>query len=626
MSVKKKNGFTLIELLVTIAIMISILTIAIVSITRISDGIKQQSYESVKDQVITAAEEYLSTNSYYIDTINGGSSIEISVGELVSNDYLNVVTNPVTGEKIDECSYVLVELASNDNETINSKGLKYTFNEEGSCPAKEYVTVKPGIVIGNLTVEPFGTKLENNDWYKINDNYDENAISEGVNNDNFEKVSQGVVVRLTATVSNNNYYISSIKVSSDTKLDVESEWTDLYNVYADSSNSDDPNTVIAYDTDSYSSTTPTTPNDEGKNTTYKVVYSDYEDPESTVEITQTVKYKVDVTPPSCKTAILGVKKNGEYICYTPLNISIIGKCLTCFCPSISFQTSDEGSGINKDADKKFFSGISGTLVPPTIREVYNIDNNINDTISDMAGNEGSCNFNGEFDVIDPVGDIINDLEDYVSNLEVCGETTGNENWTRSCRTIKQTYKKISGTETETQEVGNVCNEGTITIKSSNGTSCTVNTNIDKTPPTLSNPSTGLSSSERAITFTQKNNAGAVVKSNTITVNKTGNTYNADICLVNVSGSFQINIKNPSVTDSGSGVNTNSWKTTASMTNKNGKSINGCLRTRGDNPCTYTFKKYVSDKVGNQALVATYVFRIGYINNGVSGGTYDSFCN
>ena len=264
MCVKKKNGFTLIELLVTIAIMISILAIAIVSITRISDGIKQQSYESVKDQVITAAEEYLSTNSYYIDTINGGSSIEISVGELVSNDYLNVVTNPVTGEKIDECSYVLVELASKDNETSNSKGLKYTFNEEGSCPSNEYITVKPGIVIGNLTVEPFGTKLENNDWYKINDNYDENAISEGVNNDNFEKVSQGVVVRLTATVSNNNYYISSIKVSSDTKLDVESEWTDLYNVYADSSNSDDPNTVIAYDTDSYSSTTPTTPNGEGK--------------------------------------------------------------------------------------------------------------------------------------------------------------------------------------------------------------------------------------------------------------------------------------------------------------------------------------------------------------------------
>ncbi len=104
MCVKKKNGFTLIELLVTIAIMISILAIAIVSITRISDGIKEQSYESVKDQVITAAEEYLSTNSYYTEIINGGSTVQISVGELVSNDYLNVVTNPVTGEKIDECS------------------------------------------------------------------------------------------------------------------------------------------------------------------------------------------------------------------------------------------------------------------------------------------------------------------------------------------------------------------------------------------------------------------------------------------------------------------------------------------------------------------------------------------
>lgn len=616
---KKKNGFTLIELLVTMAIMISILAIAIVSITKISDSIKEQSYESVKNQVITAAEEYLSTNSYYIDTINGGSNIQISVGELVSNDYLNPVTNPITGKRINECSYVEISKAK------GSESLTYTFSEYNSdeCLTNEYITVKPGIVIGDLEIEPFGTKLENNDWYKINDKYEENAISEGVNNNNFEKVSQGVVVRLTATVSNDNYYISSIKVSSDTKLDGEPEWTDLYNVYADSSNSNDPNTVIAYDTSSYSSTTTS----EGKCTTYKVIYSDYENPENIVEITQKVSYKVDAAPPSCKPVILGVKIDGKYICYTPLNISFIGKCLTCFCPSIYFQTSDEGSGINKDLDKKFFSGISGTLVPFKRREVYNIDNNINGgTISDMAGNEGSCNFNGEFDVIDPVGDIINGLEDYVSNLEVCSETTGNENWTRGCRTIKQTYKTISGKATETKEVKNVCNEGTVTIKSSGGTSCTVNTNIDKTAPTLSNPSTGLSSSERTITFTQKNSAGVVVKSNTITVQKSGNTYNADICVVNVSGSFQINIKNPSVTDSGSGVNTNSWKTTASMTNKNGKSINGCLRTRGDNPCTYTFKKYVSDKVGNQALVATYVFRIGYINNGVSGGTYDGFCN
>lgn len=619
---KKKNGFTLIELLVTIAIMISILAIAIVSITRISDGIKEQSYESVKDQVITAAEEYLSTNSYYIDTINGGSSIEISVGELVSNDYLNVVTNPVTGEKIDECSYVLVELASNDNETSNSKGLKYTFNEEGSCPSNEYITVKPGIVIGNLTVEPFGTKLENNDWYKINDNYDENAISEDVNNDNFEKVSQGVVVRLTATVSNNNYYISSIKVSEDTKFDDGATWTDLPLISSSDSNS---NTIIAYDTSSYSSTT----SSEGKGTTYKVVYSDYENPESIVEINQKINYKVDVDPPTCNATIIGYKKGDKYICYAPLgatiiNIPIKGRCITgsCYCPSVFFQTSDYGSGIKDDLENHLYSGVS--LLD---RKIYNNHNNINETITDVAGNEGHCIFNESFDIVDPVKNALDKIDNFFDSLELCGEVSGNEGWTKNCRNITQTYVNTSGTTTDTKRVSNVCNEGYTTIKSSGGTSCTVKTNIDKTPPTLSNPSTGLSSSERTITFTQKNNAGAVVKSNTITVQKSGNTYNANICAVNVLGSFRIDIKNPSVTDNGgSGVNTSSWKTTASMTNKNGKSINGCLRTRGDNPCTYTFKKYVSDKVGNQALIATYVFRIGYINNGVSGGTYDSFCN
>ena len=57
-----KKGFTLIELIVTIAVMLSILTIAIVSFIGISNKKKQESYNAVKNEIITAAEEYFENN------------------------------------------------------------------------------------------------------------------------------------------------------------------------------------------------------------------------------------------------------------------------------------------------------------------------------------------------------------------------------------------------------------------------------------------------------------------------------------------------------------------------------------------------------------------------------------
>ena len=54
---RNKKGFTLVELLVTIALMLSILAIAIVSFIGISNKKKQESYDLVKEQIITAAEQ-----------------------------------------------------------------------------------------------------------------------------------------------------------------------------------------------------------------------------------------------------------------------------------------------------------------------------------------------------------------------------------------------------------------------------------------------------------------------------------------------------------------------------------------------------------------------------------------
>ncbi len=111
MKIKKRNGFTLVELLVTIALMLTILGIAIVSVVNVNNNKKQEAWNLVKEQIETAAEDYFAANEYLFEglTDDQNSNAQISVGTLVKEDYLNKVTNPVTGEEISSCSIVNVK-------------------------------------------------------------------------------------------------------------------------------------------------------------------------------------------------------------------------------------------------------------------------------------------------------------------------------------------------------------------------------------------------------------------------------------------------------------------------------------------------------------------------------------
>lgn len=105
---KKKNGFTLIELLVTIALMLSILGIAIVSFINISNKKKEDAWGEVKSQVETAATEYFTANEYMFEGLADGSSGYVSIGKLEEEDYISKVTNPTTGKSVNKCTLVKV--------------------------------------------------------------------------------------------------------------------------------------------------------------------------------------------------------------------------------------------------------------------------------------------------------------------------------------------------------------------------------------------------------------------------------------------------------------------------------------------------------------------------------------
>lgn len=167
-SVKRnKNGFTLIELLLVIALVVSLLGIAVFNVIKLTNKQKENSYESVKEQVITAAEQYFSSNEYLFDGISETGFGIIPVGELVKEDYLNKLTNPVTGLALNSCDKVKAKRNSNgtfdfefitDNTTLNCQFNGVEIHSDDKAPNLELKFLKAS---DNTVVSPNG-----NNWFK----------------------------------------------------------------------------------------------------------------------------------------------------------------------------------------------------------------------------------------------------------------------------------------------------------------------------------------------------------------------------------------------------------------------------------------------------------------------------
>ncbi len=136
----KGKGFTLVELIITIALMLSILVIAIVAFVNISNKKKQEAYEEVKEQTILAAEQYFETYQYYLENVREiGDFARVSIGHLVATDYLNKVTDPRDGKPLNDCDYVEV--------TIDEKNGRYDYKyvenkDDDVCDTENYLIIK----------------------------------------------------------------------------------------------------------------------------------------------------------------------------------------------------------------------------------------------------------------------------------------------------------------------------------------------------------------------------------------------------------------------------------------------------------------------------------------------------
>lgn len=166
---KKKNGFTLIELLVTIALMLSILGIAIISLVSASNRKKEEAWTSVKEQIETAAVEYLSSKEYLFEGLSDETTASIPLQTLVELDYINKVTDPRTGKALNECNYV---------EVTKSKykyNATYKDSDDKSCTTGSVLKItEPGAPTLNVDVTELSIKklISNTVWYKDGAKFD----------------------------------------------------------------------------------------------------------------------------------------------------------------------------------------------------------------------------------------------------------------------------------------------------------------------------------------------------------------------------------------------------------------------------------------------------------------------
>lgn len=217
---KKRNGFTLIELLVTIALMLSILGIAVVSLINISNKKKEEAWQQVKGQIETAAVEYFTANEYLFEGLQNGSSGTISVGKLVNEDYLNKVTNPDTGKAVSMCALVNI---TKDGEKYNATfDNNSSESQEVECENKNIITVSepgaPSFEVEFKNEDNEKVEVAKTGWYNANVLGEKKSLNACIN---IKKNNSGKIIETTIGGKKTDNNCESYKGDSGEHSNVE---------------------------------------------------------------------------------------------------------------------------------------------------------------------------------------------------------------------------------------------------------------------------------------------------------------------------------------------------------------------------------------------------------------------
>ena len=206
-----EKGFTLIEIIITLAIVITITTVAVGSYIGISSQKKKEEWSLVKKQIETAAEQYVSTNKFMYEELDVLNNIYayVSVGTLVEADYLNKVVNPETKKELDKCALVKVEISSSGKYT--AKYIGKTDDDTNCSNTNKSITFKEAKA---ADIEVNISKLDNThdnieNWYDTGAKYTLNIKSR------------------KKSVINVKYCIGNSSCSPDT--DLSSDYSVTYN-------------------------------------------------------------------------------------------------------------------------------------------------------------------------------------------------------------------------------------------------------------------------------------------------------------------------------------------------------------------------------------------------------------
>lgn len=571
---KKKNGFTLIELIVTIALILSVMVLAIIGFNNISKSKKEESFEIVKKTVESAATDYITSNKYLLETLSPNSdTVKVTLGTLVAEDYLDKVTNPINGNPLNKCSVIEI--------TKENGGYNYSYdntNIMNDCDNTNNQIIEVTDSKGpELSITPIGTK-GNDGWYK--------------RNSETEIQKQGIAgVKLEITAKDTKTAL----LQKLERLNEDGIWENINNNYNVSLEGNGIHEITIYDNDSYAFTT------SGKKTCYRAIN------ESLETVTKCINLKVDIDSPTCKFSVSGGYDNSNDSYYTFRLGLLVWK------PTVKFSSVDSGSGINSSncfKDGKSAICITGNKQDSTNGKYVKWSGQA----SDKAGNIGKCEKSLKvYEKTDPISTSI-------LNAWRCGDAIGESNeWTRGNRKVTQEFYNLNGdTQSITKEFTGESKTGEITYS---GKTCSVNTYIDRTAPTFSKLG------NNTLQFIQYDSNKNIIQNRSISLSGSNGNYNVDLCLINQSGSYELKFPKVEAYDSLSGVRSTETLFSSRYSEYLGTNIQtGCLRTKDQNPCVETFTTYATDKVGNKGKIATFKIRLGYKNNGVSGHHYESWCN